>query len=281
MLKIGSHITFKSPNYLVESINLSIENGANVMMIYLGPSQSTLRVDLNKWKIKEYLDNLQKKIRPADVIVHAPYILNLANFEKSSFAKEFLIKEINNMNLVGFKYLILHPGFSLKQSINKSLIYLANNLKDILTKTKNVSIILETMAGKGTELGTNFDQLKFLVDKVNSDRIGICLDTCHLWDSGHDLKTDFEQNNGKELFNILKEKNLLEKVKVIHLNDSKNPLNSHKDRHENIGKGYIGLKALKKFANHPMFDNIPIILETPWIDNKMPYKEEIALIKGR
>lgn len=280
MLKIGSHISFKSPNYLIDSIDESIKNGANTLMIYLGPPQSTKRVSVSNYKLNEYLNNYSKKIKPEDIIVHAPYILNLANIEKSEFSKNFLINEIERMNYIGAKYLVLHPGASLKQDKDESIKHLAKNLKEIINKTKNVIIVLETMAGKGTELGINFEQLNQIIKFVKSDRIGICLDTCHMWDSGYDIKTDFENNNGKFLINELTKNNLLDKIKVIHLNDSKNTLGSHKDRHENIGKGFIGLKALKSFANHKLFDNIPIILETPYIDNKAPYKNEIKLIKG-
>ncbi len=281
MLKIGSHISFKSPDYLVGSVRESLDNDANVMMIYLGPPQSTTRVDVSKYKYDEYLKKWSDKIKPIDIIVHAPYILNLANMEKSSFSKQFLISEIKKMNYIGAKYLVLHPGASLKQNIDNSLDHLSKNLIEILSETEDVEIILETMAGKGTEVGRSLEQLKYLIDKVNSDRIGICLDTCHMWDAGYDLKNDFEKNDGQELISKLRELDLLDKVKVIHLNDSKNDLSSHKDRHENIGKGFIGKKALINFANHPIFDNIPIILETPYINNRPPYKEEIVLIKSK
>lgn len=280
MLKIGSHISFKSPNYLIDSINESVENNANTMMIYLGPPQSTKRVDPSKFKIDEYQKKYQNVIKPEDIIIHAPYIINLANKNKSIFAKEFLISEIKKMNLIGAKYLVLHPGAKLDQNLEWTLDYLAKNIKDILEKTTDVSIILETMAGKGTEIGKTLEELKILVDKIDSDRIGICLDTCHLWDGGYDIKNDFEFNEGKDFIVQLEKMNLLKKVKVIHLNDSKNELGSHKDRHANIGQGFIGLKALRNFANHSKFKNIPIILETPYIENKSPYKEEIKLIKG-
>lgn len=278
MLKIGSHIPFKSPNYLVGSIIESLNNGANCMMIYLGPPQSTLRVDKSKYKLYEY-KQLKNKINPVDIIVHAPYILNLCNIEKSSFSKKFLIEEIERMNYIGAKYLVLHPGASLKQDIQFSIDHLCDNLKEIIEKTKDVIICLETMAGKGTEVAISLEQIHYMINKVDSDRIAICLDTCHLWDAGYDLKSDFENNNGKNFVTKLRELNILDKIKVIHLNDSKNNLNSHKDRHENISKGYIGLKALKNFANHSSFDNIPIILETPYVDNKPIYDQEIKMIK--
>lgn len=280
MLKIGSHIPFKSPNYLVDSVKETINNGANVMMIYLGAPQNSKRVSIEKYNLEQYQKKFNQIIKPEDIIVHAPYIINLANKEKENFAKQFLIEEIKRMNYIGAKYIVLHPGASLKQNVDEAIINLSNNIKDILKETKDVEIIIETMSGKGTEIGTSLEQLAKIIDLINDQRIGICLDTCHMWDAGYDLKNDFENNNGEILFNKLNQLNLLKRIKVIHLNDSKNNIGSHKDRHENIGKGFIGLKALKKFANHPNFDNIPIILETPWVEDKMIYKEEIQMIKN-
>ena len=280
MLKIGSHIPFKSPNYLVDSVKETINNGANVMMIYLGAPQNSKRVSIEKYNLEQYQKKFNQIIKPEDIIVHAPYIINLANKEKENFAKQFLIEEIKRMNYIGAKYIVLHPGASLKQNVDEAIINLSNNIKDVLKETKDVEIIIETMSGKGTEIGTSLEQLAKIIDLINDQRIGICLDTCHMWDAGYDLKNDFENNNGEILFNKLNQLNLLKRIKVIHLNDSKNNIGSHKDRHENIGKGFIGLKALKKFANHPNFDNIPIILETPWVEEKMIYKEEIQMIKN-
>ncbi|MBR2999174.1 MAG: deoxyribonuclease IV, partial [Mycoplasmataceae bacterium] len=249
MLKIGSHIPFKSPNYLVDSVKETINNGANVMMIYLGAPQNSKRVSIEKYNLEQYQKKFNQIIKPEDIIVHAPYIINLANKEKENFAKQFLIEEIKRMNYIGAKYIVLHPGASLKQNVDEAIINLSNNIKDVLKETKDVEIIIETMSGKGTEIGTSLEQLAKIIDLINDQRIGICLDTCHMWDAGYDLKNDFENNNGEELFNKLNQLNLLNKIKVIHLNDSKNNIGSHKDRHENIGKGFIGLKALKKFAN--------------------------------
>lgn len=280
MLKIGSHIPFKAPNYLIDSVKETINNGANVMMIYLGAPQNSKRVSVEKYNLEQYQKEFNQIIKPEDIIVHAPYIINLANKEKSNFAKQFLIEEIKRMNYIGAKYIVLHPGASLKQNVDEAIINLSNNIKDVLKETKDVEIIIETMSGKGTEIGTSLEQLAKIIELTNEQRVGICLDTCHMWDAGYDIKNDFENNNGEELFNKLNQLNLLNKIKVIHLNDSKNNIGSHKDRHENIGKGFIGLKALKKIANHPNFDNIPIILETPWVEEKMIYKEEIKMIKN-
>lgn len=281
MLKIGSHISFKSPNYLIDSIQESINNGANIMMIYLGPPQSTKRVDISKYQLDIYKEKYAHIIKPEDIIIHAPYIINLANPEKSEFGKKFLIQEIERMNYIGSKYIVLHPGSSLKMEISKSIDHFCNNISEILDKTKNVEIIIETMAGKGTEIGVNLEQLSYMISKINHERVGICLDTCHMWDAGYDLKNDFKNNNGNNLISKLKELKIDKKIKIVHLNDSKNNIFSHKDRHENIGKGFIGLKALKNLVHNDFFDNIPIILETPWINNQPIYKEEISLLKKK
>lgn len=275
---IGSHVSFKSPNYLIGSIKESIKNGANAMMIYLGPNQSTKRSDPLKWKINEYKNEFVKFFDYTKIIVHAPYIVNLCNFEKADFGINFIIQEIERMNYIGLKYLVLHPGSSLKQDREETIVFLANNLKKIINRTNNVEILLETMSGKGSEIGKNLFELKKIIELINSERVGICLDTCHLWDSGYDLKTDFVENDGKNLINQLKDMNLAEKIKLIHLNDSKNEMGSCKDRHENIGKGKIGLKALKNICSHPFFKTIPKILETPYIHENI-YKNEIKLLK--
>lgn len=279
MLLLGSFVTFKSPKYLLGAIEESLENQATAMMIYLGAPQTTLRADPAKWNIETYKAKWTTFMPPENIIVHAPYIVNLANFEKANFGIEFISKEIERMNLIGAQILVLHPGAFVKQEPAATLDFLAQNLKKILKQTQNVTIALETMAGKGTEIGTNLEQIKLLIDKVNDDRIGICLDTCHLWDAGYDLKTDFTEHQGQNLIATLVNLNLLNRVKVIHLNDSKNPLGSRKDRHANIGQGQIGLAALKAIVHHPAFSQIPKILETPYEPGI--YKQEIAILKAK
>ncbi|QZE12660.1 deoxyribonuclease IV [Mycoplasma sp. Ms02] len=269
MIKIGSHISFKAPKYLIGAVEESIENKANCMMIYLGAPQTTKRVDIEKYRIPEYKDAFTKYISPEDIVVHAPYITNPANPDKAKFASDFLIQEIQRMNAIGCKYLVLHPGSHTTYSIKDSLHALIDSLKYILSKTKDVVICLETMSGKGSEVGRNYDQIMYVIKNVISDRIKVCLDTCHIWDAGYDL------HNYDQFKKELKESGIYEHLKVIHLNDSKNPLASHRDRHENIGLGYIGFDTLRRIVHDPDFDEIPIILETPWVDNKPIYKEEI------
>ncbi|MDK2819856.1 MAG: deoxyribonuclease IV [Mycoplasmataceae bacterium] len=276
MIKLGSHISFKSPGYLVNSVEEAISYGANTLMIYLGAPQNTKRVTTEKYFYEEYLEKLSKIIPPKDIIIHAPYIVNPSNPEKSEFAIEFLIQEIERMNYIGCKYLVLHPGSSLKFGSELGLKTLIKSIKKILSKTLEVEIILETMSGKGSEIGSNLLELKQVIEEVNDDRLGICLDTCHLWDAGYDIK-----NNLNDFMRKLKNENLLKWVKVIHLNDSKNDLNSHKDRHENIGKGFIGFKALQNFLFHPSLEGVITILETPWVDGKPIYKEEIKKLLAK
>lgn len=272
MIKIGSHVSFKKPDYLYGAIKESIKNNANCAMIYLGAPQTTLRTQVTNYKLFEYLKDQQEIIKPEDIIVHAPYITNPANPEKYEFANDFLIKEIERMNYIGAKYLVLHPGSYTKFSKQEALNQLINSVNYILENTKDVEIILETMSGKGTEIGVTFDELKYVLENVKSNRKGICIDTCHVWDAGYNLE------KYDEFINILKEKDVLKYVKVIHLNDSKNPLNSHKDRHANIGQGYINKEILKKIVHDPLFDNIPIILETPWTEEGPIYDKEIEYL---
>ena len=215
MVLLGSFISFKSPKYLIGAMEETLKNQATALMIYLGAPQTTKRSDPSKWQLEEFKKNWNNFIKTEHIIVHAPYIVNLANFEKAKFAIDFLTKEIQMMNLIGAKYLVLHPGAFLKQDQEETLKFLAKNLKKILNQTEDVTIALETMAGKGSEIGTNLEQLKLLIDLVDDPRIGICLDTCHMWDAGYDLKTDFEENDGQNLINLLINLNLMDRVKAV------------------------------------------------------------------
>ncbi|QGZ97858.1 deoxyribonuclease IV [Mycoplasma sp. NEAQ87857] len=276
MIKLGSFNSFKKDsNYLFGAAKEAIENGANTMMIYLGAPQTTLRTDVSNYRLLDYEMEYMHLIPKEDIVVHAPYVINPANPTKANYSCDFLIKEIQRMNYIGNKYLVLHPGAFTTYSAQEALDTLVDSLKYIISETEDVVICLETMAGKGTEICRNLEQIKYVLDWVKSDRVQICLDTCHLWDAGYNLK------NYQEFKNTLIKYDLLKNVKVIHLNDSKNELNSHKDRHENIGRGFIGFETLQKFVFDPDFDNVPIILETPFIGNKSPYKEEIAMLLNK
>ncbi|MGL5438549.1 MAG: deoxyribonuclease IV [Metamycoplasmataceae bacterium] len=272
-IKLGSHVSFKNPKYLLGSFEEMESDGSNTLMIYLGAPQNSKRVGIEKYNLSELKEKLNNSFNFDDLIVHGPYIVNLANLKNKDFNIDFMINEINKMNYIGCKYLVIHPGSRLDLSIEEGLKNIIYSLKEIIEKTEKVNILIETMAGKGTELCSKIEEIKFILEEVNSDRLGICLDTCHLWDAGYDIKTDL---NG--FITKLKDEQVLSKVKVIHLNDSKNDLSSSKDRHENIGKGKIGLEALRNFLYCKEFENIPFILETPYINEKSPYKNEIKLL---
>ncbi|MGL5521858.1 MAG: deoxyribonuclease IV [Metamycoplasmataceae bacterium] len=272
-IKLGSHVSFKNPKYLLGSFEEMESDGSNTLMIYLGAPQNSKRVGIEKYNLSELKEKLNNSFNFDDLIVHGPYIVNLANLKNKDFNIDFMINEINKMNYIDCKYLVIHPGSRLDLSIEQGLKNIIYSLKKIIEKTEKVNILIETMAGKGTELCSKIEEIKFILEEVNSDRLGICLDTCHLWDAGYDIKTDL---NG--FITKLKDEQVLSKVKVIHLNDSKNDLGSSKDRHENIGRGKIGLEALRNFLYCKEFENIPFILETPYINEQSPYKNEIKLL---
>ncbi|QDF64999.1 deoxyribonuclease IV [Mycoplasma nasistruthionis] len=273
MIKLGSHISFKAPNYLTDSCQNALNNGANTLMIYLGAPQNTARVAVEKYNLDLYKEKYESLIPAHDIVVHAPYIINPSNPSKNRFAIDFLIDEIKRMEQAGFKYLVLHPGASVEYDVEEALDTLIDSLNEVIENTNDVVICLESMSGKGTEVGRDLEQLAHVIKWVNHDRLKICLDTCHLWDAGYDLQ-DYEGFK-----NELVKWDLLKEVAVIHLNDSKNDVRSHKDRHANIGKGYIGLETLKKFVFDKDFDNIPIILETPIPeDNPNIYADEIKML---
>ena len=282
---IGSHVSFKK-NQLLDSVKEAISYNANTFMFYTGAPQNTLRSKLDDEKTKEALKLMKENnIDINNVVCHAPYIVNLANnkeLEKYRFSISFLTDEIKRCEALGIKRIVLHPGSSVgieRKDALKNIIYALNM---VLENAKSVIICLETMAGKGTELGINTDELKTIIDGIEKQElIGVCLDTCHLNDSGVDL------NNFDEYLEDFDKKIGLDKVKVIHINDSKNVIGSHKDRHENIGFGTIGYSTLVSIINDKRFENIPKILETPYVgdsdDDKNrlypPYKYEIEMIK--
>ena len=277
MLIIGSHVGYKKNTGLVGSVEEALSYGANTFMFYTGAPQNTIRSsidldDVNKaYKLME--DNGIDKNK---VIVHAPYIINLANKDKFDFSSRFLSEELKRVETFGMKYLVLHPGSHVGLGVDEGISNIIKALNLVLDNDDtNVTILLETMAGKGSEVGKSFEELKAIIDGVSKkDRLGVCLDTCHLNDAGYDL-TDFDSVMASfdKIIGI-------DKIKCVHVNDSKNPLDSHKDRHENIGKGTIGLDTLINIIYYDKLKDVPKILETPYIDGMAPYKEEISLIKS-
>ncbi len=281
MLIIGSHVSYKNDTQLIGSIEEALSYNANAFMFYTGAPQNTIRGPIDDDKtIKALTIMKDNNIALEHVICHAPYIINLANnidHEKYVFAQNFLRREIERCERLGIKYIVLHPGSAVKLDHMTALNNIIKGLNNILLKEDNIVILLETMAGKGTELGISIEEIKYIIDNIEyQDKIGVCLDTCHLNDSGIDIA------NFDDYLDILDEKIGINKVGCVHVNDSKNPLSSHKDRHENIGFGTIGFNSLIKVIYNPRLENIPKILETPYIDHKYaPYKQEIAMIKSK
>ena len=279
MLIIGSHVGYKKDSGLVGSVEEALSYGANTFMFYTGAPQNTIRSSIDLEKVKEAYKLMQDNgIDKNNVIVHAPYIINLANGDESkfNFSCNFLSEELKRVNTLGMKYLVLHPGSHVGQGVDIGISNIIKALNEVLSDDEsNIMILLETMAGKGSELGKTFEELKQIIDGIKKkERIGICLDTCHLNDAGYNLK------NFDEVLESFDKIIGINKIKCIHINDSKNPLGSHKDRHENIGKGTIGLDNLINIINNSKLKDVPKILETPYIDGKAPYKEEIALIRS-
>ena len=284
-LIIGSHVGFASKNQLLGSVEEALSYGSNTFMFYTGAPQNTKRNPIrDEYTYEAYKLMKENNIALENVVIHAPYIVNLGNLENFDFSVSFLRGEIERASLLGIKNVVLHPGASVSYDRKDSIESIIRGLNLILDNEYDVRICLETMAGKGTEIGINIAELKTIIDGVKfKNKIGVCLDTCHLSDSGIDL-TKFD-----EYLNEFDQKIGLDYIKVIHINDSKNEIGSHKDRHENIGFGKIGFDTLIKIIYDERFASIPKILETPYvspIDNEKekiypPYKYEIAMIRNK
>lgn len=283
-LIIGSHVSFKSDKQLLGSVNEALSYGANTFMFYTGAPQNTMRSNINDNLTNKALEVMKEKnINIDNVIVHAPYIVNLAK-EDNDFAISFLKQEIKRCSMLHIKYMVLHPGSSVSITKEEGINNIINALNIILDNEYDVTICLETMAGKGNEVGSNLLEIKNIIDKIEyQNKIGVCLDTCHLNDAGYDI------SNFDSILDEIDKLMGIDKIKCIHINDSKNILGSKKDRHENIGLGSIGFNNLINVIYNKRISNIPKILETPYvtIDNNSkdkiypPYKQEIDMIKNK
>jgi len=279
MLLIGSHVSFDKNEQLLKSTKEAVSYGETVFMFYTGAPQNTNRSKISVEKTQEAIELMkQNNIDYSNVIVHAPYIINLANSNNIDFGIRFLTEELERCNQLGIKKIVLHPGSHVGVGVEegiKNIIFCLNQVFE--NNNSDTKILLETMAGKGSEIGSNLDEIKKIIDGVNNkDRLGICLDTCHLNDAGYDI-SDFDKILD-EIDNLIG----LAKIGCIHINDSKNIQSSHKDRHENFGFGTIGFDNLIKIIYNPRLENIPKILETPYIDKEFPpYKEEIEMIRKK
>lgn len=285
-IKIGSHVGMAGKEMFLASVKEAESYGANVLMLYTGAPQNTKRKEIQELNIEagwEYA----KMAGIEEIVVHAPYIINLANTVKPEIfelATEFLQKEIHRTAAMRSRILVLHPGSHLNEGVDVGIAQVVKGLNLVLDNNEDdVFIALETMAGKGSELGRNFEELKMIYDGVHKkERLCVCFDTCHVNDAGYDLVGDYEGVMQK-----FDEVIGLDQIAVMHINDSINPCGAKKDRHANIGEGQIGFETLQKIVHDERFKGIPKILETPWrcaegSDKKTipPYKEEIVRLRG-
>ncbi len=273
-LLLGSHVGFKSKKYLIDSVNETVTYDGNCFMVFTGPPQNFNRKDIDKLQVAEAHRIMDEhNLKKEHIVVHAPYLINLASPKESTrqLGLRQLIVEINRTHEIGSKLLVLHPGSALDLERTQAVDNVILGLNQALEQTNNdVIICVETMAGKGSEVGINYEEIsKMVLGVKQKDRIGVCLDTCHMHESGIDI------SDPDKVLDDFEKYLSLEYIKVIHLNDSKNDIGARKDRHENIGYGKIGFEALVKWAHNQRLENVPKILETPYRDDKPIYKQEI------
>lgn len=280
MLKIGSHVGMKGKEMFLGSAKEAASYGANTFMVFTGAPQNTKRKPIEELQIEAALTYMNEH-GITEPVIHAPYIINLGNTlnaETFRLGVDFLSMDIERTVAMGCHVLVLHPGAHVGAGADAGIRQIAKGLNEILNKNTNCVIALETMAGKGSEIGKSFEELAAIFDLVTyNDKLRICLDTCHMHDAGYDIIHNFD--------GVLAQLDRLigkDQVAVFHINDSKNPCGAGKDRHANIGDGYIGYEALHRIVHHPDFAHIPKILETPYKSspehpNKLfpPYKKEI------
>lgn len=283
-MKLGCHVGMSGKEMMLGSVKEALSYGANTFMLYTGAPQNTRRKDISELRIEE-AKALMKEQGIDEFVVHAPYIINLANCVKPEtyqIAVEFLEVELQRTAAMGSKTLVLHPGSHVGEGVDAGTAQIVKGLNSVLTKDTSVHIALETMAGKGSEIGRSFEELAKIYDGVvYSDKLRVCFDTCHTSDAGYDIIHDYD--GVMEQFDRVIGK---DQIAVFHINDSKNEPGAAKDRHENFGFGHIGFEALMQVVNDDNFAAIPKILETPYVkdpDNAKksypPYAYEIAMIR--
>ncbi|MFC7060652.1 deoxyribonuclease IV [Halobacillus seohaensis] len=282
MVKIGSHVSMKGKKMLLGASEEAAAYGASTFMVYTGAPQNTRRRPIEELNIEAGTDHMEAN-GIDDIIVHAPYIINIGNTTKPEtfqLGVDFLRSEIERTEAIGSKQIVLHPGSHVGQGADKGIDKIIEGLNEALHKDQNVQIALETMAGKGSECGRSFEELAKIIEGVTlNEKLSVCLDTCHIHDAGYNVVEDFD-GVLEEFDQIIG----LDRIKVVHVNDSKNIQGAGKDRHENIGFGHIGFEALHQVVHHEVFKDTPKILETPYVgedkkNKKPPYQFEIDMLK--
>jgi len=284
MLKIGSHVSMSGKKMLLGASEEAASYGANTFMIYTGAPQNTRRKKIEELNIEAGLLHM-KEHGMTDIVVHAPYIINLGNTTKPEtfeLGVDFLTSEIQRTHALGAKQIVLHPGAHVGAGADAGIQQIIKGLNEVLTADQEVQIALETMAGKGTECGRSFEEIAQIIDGVtHNEKLSVCFDTCHVHDAGYDIVQDFDG-----VLNEFDKTVGIQRIKVLHINDSKNVLGARKDRHENIGFGEIGFGALNYIVHHPAFTEVPKILETPYVgedkkNKKAPYQLEIDMVRAQ
>lgn len=282
MLKIGSHVSMAGKKMLLASSEEAVSYGANTFMIYTGAPQNTRRKKIEELNIEAGQKHM-KEHGIDEIIVHAPYIINIGNTikpETFELGVNFLRSEIERTEALGAGQIVLHPGAHVGAGAEEGIKKIIEGLNEVLTGKETLQIALETMAGKGSECGRSFEELAMIIDGVKyNDRLSVCFDTCHTHDAGYNITEDFD--------GVLAEFDKIvgiERLKVLHINDSKNERGAQKDRHENLGFGHIGFATLNYIVHHPQLKDVPKILETPYVgedknNKKAPYKHEIAMLR--
>ncbi|MCH1624955.1 deoxyribonuclease IV [Fredinandcohnia quinoae] len=284
MLKLGSHVSMSGKHMLLAASEEAVSYGANTFMIYTGAPQNTRRKKIEDLNIEAGQAHM-KEHGIDEIIVHAPYIINIGNtINPATFelGVNFLRSEIERTESIGARQIVLHPGAHVGAGADLGIKKIIEGLNEVLTPEHNVQIALETMAGKGSECGRSFEELAKIIDGVtHNDKLSVCFDTCHTHDAGYDIVNDFDGvlNEFDKLVGI-------DRIKVLHINDSKNEKGASKDRHENIGFGHIKFDALSYIVHHPNLKDIPKILETPFVgedknSKKPPYKYEIEMLRSK
>lgn len=278
-MKIGSHVSMSAPDYVLGSVKEALSYGANAFMLYTGAPQNTRRKPINELKVQEALQLMKEQgIEQSSMIVHAPYIINLANCLKPAtfeLAVDFLTQEIERVKGIGASILVLHPGSHVQAGEDAGLMKIVEGLDLAMEHIDHVKIAIETMAGKGSEIGYAFQHIRYIIDHVKKpENIMVCMDTCHLHDAG------FSMDNFDLILDEFDTIVGINRLVCLHVNDSKNVKGAKKDRHANIGFGEIGYTNLHNIVHNPRIKDVVKILETPYVDDKPPYKFEIEMLKN-
>ncbi|MCM3596254.1 deoxyribonuclease IV [Metabacillus idriensis] len=284
MLKIGSHVSMSGKKMLLAASEEAVSYGANTFMIYTGAPQNTRRKKIEELNIEAGQAHMREN-GIVDIVVHAPYIINIGNTTNPAtfeLGVQFLRSEMDRSHALGAKQIVLHPGAHVGAGSEIGIKKIIEGLNEVLDREEHVQIALETMAGKGSECGRSFEELAQIIEGVtHNEHLSVCFDTCHTHDAGYDIINDFD-GVLQQFDSVIG----LDRLKVLHINDSKNISGARKDRHENIGFGHIGFKALNNIVHHPELADVPKILETPYVgedkkDKKPPYQFEIDMLRGK